>query len=374
MPCAKPNTMRTQVLRILAILVRFLASGAQGLVAEEGFEYGPIATREMFPLYLISLPYQPMDPSPIGPGRWRISLDHMQANTFEFSDVFKEQTPRDAQGRVKITRPYVEAHATEYAHLPLVFFFDAETAQTSLRIRHGLTKRTDVWVELTFTSLGGGYLDDPIEDFHKIGFEQFGRDRVMQNRITLVVMERGNLRFYSDRFVRGKTQDPVLGSMHQLVERSDFTLSLALALKPPITTAYDVYRSGWDHSLSLTGKWRPFRNNILYFGSGYVRRPNGNAAFRDFPEGNFRDGLGAHVTWEYRGRSYIRPFFQFYWQSGYLHPQSGQKLDRPSLQHDLGFHWYVSSRTALTLRYLNNITHNENTADMGIGLSLVHSF
>jgi hypothetical protein len=373
-PRALPSILRHLTLRVLAALFWINLAPGAGLSAQEGIEMGPPATREMFPLYLISMSYQPADPTPLGPGRWRISLNHIQANTFEFSDVFKQQTPRDAQGRMKVTRAYVEAHASEYAHLPLVFLFDEETAQTSLRVRRGVTEQTDLWVELTFSSLGGGYLDGSIETFHKIGFEQFGRDRVLKDQITLVVMERGNLRFYSDRFVRGKPQDPLLGLVHRLLQDRGVTLSVALSVKPPLTTAYNIYQSGWDHGVSLAGRWEPQGNHRFYFGGGYVRRPVGNAAFREFPEGNFRDGIGAHVTWERRSRSRVRPFIQLFWQSGYLHPQPGQKLDRASLQHDLGVHWTLSNRTSLTLRYLNNITHNENTADMGIGFSLTHSF
>lgn len=368
-----------QALRILGrlalqVMVWLSGTGLPAQSIREDVDLGPIATREMFPLYLISLPYRPANPSPLGPGRWRIRLDHMQANTFEFSDVFKQQTPRDAQGRVKVTRAYVEAHAAEYAHLPLVFFFDEETAQTSLQIRRGITERLDAFLELSFSSLGGGYLDGAIEAFHKVGFEQFGRDRVLRDQITMVVMERGNLRFYSDRFVRGKPQDPVLGFVHRLHQEDRLTLALAVSLKPPLTTAYDVYQSGWDHSVALTGKWEPAPRERFYFGGGYIRRPRGNEAFREFPTGRVRDGIGAHFTWEHQAGGRLRPFVQLYWQSGYLHAQPSQKLDRPSLQHDLGLHWRFSGRTTLTFRYLNNITHNENTADMGIGFSLTHSF
>jgi hypothetical protein len=49
-------------------------------------------------------------------------------------------------------------------------------------------------------------------------------------------------------------------------------------------------------------------------------------------------------------------------------------LDRPSLQHYLGFHWQIKKDLVFTFRYLNNITHNENTADMGFELSLTASF
>lgn len=351
-----------------------LLLAALRLASAEPVPTGPVPSREMFPLFLIAMAYQPVNPAILGSGRWQVELEHVQANTFEFSDVFKTQTPRDAQGRLLVTRDYVLAHAGEYAHLPLVYFFDVESARSVLRVRRGVDARTDLWFELPFLSMGGGHLDGPIESFHRIGFEQFGRDRVQQDRITLVVMEKGALRFYSDRPVRGKTQDPVLGLVRRLHQDDRWLLSLALSVKPPLTRAYGTYQTGWDHSFALTGSWRPATGHVVHFGAGYLRRPRGNSAFQDFPEGNFRDGIGAHLGWEPLNRRRVRPFFQLYAQSGYLHPQPAQKLDRPSLQHDLGLHWVAGRGTLVTLRYLNNITHNENTADMALGLSIARRF
>ncbi|GLH69728.1 hypothetical protein GETHPA_12610 [Geothrix rubra] len=90
--------------------------------------------------------------------------------------------------------------------------------------------------------------------------------------------------------------------------------------------------------------------------------------------GSFRDACGAHGTWEYRRWRKVRPFLQLYLESGFLPKQPYQKLDRSSLQHDLGFHWQIKKNLVFTFRYLNNITHNENTADMGFGASLTASF
>ncbi|WP_257309410.1 DUF3187 family protein [Geothrix fuzhouensis] len=344
------------------------------LIGQEPMEMGPFPTREMFPLYLMPMVYQPVDPTPVGQGRWRVSLDHMQANTFEFSDILKDQAPRDAQGRLAITREFVLAHAAEYSSIPLMFFFDEEIARTSLRVRFGLTDKTDVWAELPFQSQGGGYLDGVIEAFHNLGFEQFGRDRVKKDQITLMVMTNGHLVFYSDQPIRGKTQDPTIGLTHELSSGPTWRLSAYMSLKPPMTTTYDIYRSGWDHSLGLTGRWQPNTHHVFYGGLGFIRRPGGSAAYNTMAFGSLRDAWGAHSTWEYRRWHKVRPFLQLYLQSGFLPKQPYQKLDRPSLQHDLGFHWQIKKDVVFTFRYLNNITHNENTADMGFGASLTASF
>jgi len=311
-----------------------------------------------------------VDPTPLGEGRWRVSLDHIRANTFEFSDILKAQAPRDAQGRITLDRAFVLAHAAEYATVPLVFFFDEEITRTTLRLRYGLTARTDLWAELPFQSHGGGFLDGVIEGFHSLGFEQFGRDRVSRDQLTLVVMTHGELKFYSDQSIRGKTQDPTLGMLHRFAGGPTWELSAYGALKPPLTATYSVYRSGWDYALGLSGRWQPLSRHVFYFGGAFVGRPAGSADYNNLAFGGMRDGWGAHGTWEYRGWPRFRPFFQLYAQSGYLPKQPYQKLDRPSLQHDLGFHWPLRKDLVLTFRYLNNLTHNENTADMGLGLSL----
>lgn len=344
------------------------------LYADDPMEMGPFPTRDMFPLFLVPMVYQPVDPTPLGSGTWRVSVDHIRANTFEFSDVFKNQTPRDDQGRVAVTRAFVLEHASEFANLPLVYFFDEEVVRTSLRIRYGLTHKTDLWGEIPFQNHTGGYLDGLIENFHNIGFEQFGRELVQRNQLTLVILTRGQLRFYSDRPIRGKTQDPTLGVTHLFASGTTWLLSGYMALKPPLTTTYDIYRSGWDQTYGLTARWQPSPRYVFYGGAAFLHRPGGNAAYNYSDFGGFRDGWGCHGTLEFRGWHRFRPFFQLYAQSGQLPPHQSQKLDRPSLQHDLGFHLSLRKNVVLTFRYLNNITHNENTTDMGLGLSLTSVF
>jgi hypothetical protein len=333
-------------------------------------ELGPFPTRELFPLFLPTMAYEPVDPTPLGRGRWRFSLEQVEANTFEFSDVFKAQAPRDASGRLLITRAFVEAHAAEYANLPLVFFFDGEIARTTLRARVGLTDETDLWVELPIQSYTRGYLDPLIESVHSLGFEQYGRDRVLKNQLTFVVMSRGVLQFYSDEPQRAKSQDPTLGFSQRLLATSTWTLSGYAMVKPPLTMMYGRYQSGWDTGVGLTARWQGSPNHVFYLGGGVVTRPSGSGAYEAMAFGRMRDGWGAHATWEYRSGTRLRPYVQLYAQSGYLPAQPSQKLDRWSLQHDIGVHWQLAPRTTLTFRYLNNITHNENTADMGLGVCL----
>ncbi len=340
-----------------------------GLLAQEPVEMGPLPTREMFPLFLLGQAYQPIDPMPVGKGRWKVSLVDMRANTFEFSEVLKDRVPLDPEGRAVITRAYVEEHAAEFADVPLVFFFDEEITRLDLTARYGLTDRTDVQVQWPIQSHYGGWLDSVIEGVHALGFKQFGRDLVGQNQLSLVVMEHGRITFFSQERITARPQDPTISLIHRLLEHGAFLISLHASVKPPLTHTYGSYRAGWDPALSLSARWQPATAHVFYAGVGGVARFRGSGSSNDVQGFIFRDGLGAHAGWEWR-RGRVRPFFQLLWQSGWLKPQPYQLLDRPSLQHDLGFHWQPKQKAVFTFRYLNNVSHNANTADMGLGLSL----
>lgn len=345
---------------------------AQGPAAAP-LEIGPLPTREMFPMFLVTQAYRPVDPTPVGQGRWRFSLEAMRANTFEFSEVFKERTP-DTQGRVSITREYVDAHAADFADVPLVFYFDEEIVRVEAHARYGLTDHTDLWLQVPFQSHDGGFLDGLIEGFHKLGFEQFGRDYVQRDQLTLVVMEHGKVTFFNQERIRGKTQDPTLGLLHRFLERGPWRLSAHVSLKPPMTRMYGAYRAGWDPTAGLSARYQSSARHVFYGGFGHVARTPGSEAYNRIEDNGFRNGWGAHATWEYRPGGKWRPFIQLYWQSGYLEKHPYQMLDQPSLQHDLGVHWQVHPRAVLSFRYLNNLTHNANTADMGLGLNLTARF
>lgn len=342
-----------------------------GLAAEEPLhEMGPFPTREMFPLYLPTMAYQPVDPVPLGQGRWRWAMHWMEANTFQFSDLFENQ-PRDPSGRIAVTEATFAAVVATHPEASNLYYFDEEIARFELEGRYGLSDRTDLWFRLPVQNHTGGFLDPLIEGFHQMGFEQYGRDLVLHNQVTLAVAQYGKVIFFTNERVLGKTQDPVLGLTHRLLTRGSWSLSATFSLKPPITHTYDAYRSGWDQTYGLTGAWRGRGRHAFYYGAAFIRRPNGSPAYIDI---GYRDGVGAHVAWEYRRWPTVQPFFQLYWQSGYLARMPYQHFDQASLQHDLGVHWHWTPRTTLTLRYLNNITHWGNTADMGLGVSLTAHF
>lgn len=336
------------------------------------FDAGVAPTRELFPLQLIPLTYQPLSPRPVGVGRWQVALHSLRGNVFEFSDAIKNGPPTDLQGRVHLTQAYWAQHAADYPQLPFAFWFDEEILRTTLDVRTGLGPRTDAFLQWAWVSHTGGFLDTTIERFHAgLGFRQWGRDLVARHQLVVAMMSRGQVTFYSDDPIKRKPQDPVLGLVHQLFVGTEGGLSLTAALKPPITKTYNVYQSGWDTQVGVTGWWDFARGHQLTFGGAYTHRAAGNAAYEQI---GYRDEVGAHLGLRWRTRKTLQPYLQLQLLSGFARPIEGATFQRPAFTHDLGFHWFWSPRTFATFRYVNNISHNENTADMAFAVGVTTRF
>ena len=328
---------------------------------------GPPATRDLFPLNLTPLDYRPVAAPTVGEGQWRVSLQVTEENTFEFSDPIKDLLAHDTQGRITPTLAGVEQLAKAFPDAPLLFFFDGEVTRSEISMRYGLSGSTDLGLVLTWQGYGGGFLDSLIEDFHKLGFEQTGRNAITRDQLTFTAIQKGQVVFFTQDALRAKFEDPVVAVIHRFHETSRWTVSFLGVIKIPMTREFGHFQSDWDSSAALLAQWRPAEHHVFDMGFAYVRR-----GLKDYTGDPFfiKDQIAGHIGWEWTGWRRVRPFLYIVGQSGLTPPMPGDKLDKPSFIHDLGMHVRLGPRTALTFSYINNITHNENTADMGFALRL----
>lgn len=329
---------------------------------------GPPSTRDLFPLNLVPLTYRPVGANTIGKGEWRFSFQVTRSNTFEFSDLIKDRLGRDSSGRITIAQAGAEKFATTLQNEPLIYFFDAEVQRTEFSFRYGMTPNTDVAMTLGWQSIGGGFMDGLIEDFHKLGFEQTGRNAIAQNQLTIAIIQKGKVIYFSQTPVRYRPVDPVLAVIHRVYDDSNLTLSFLGAMQIPATTFEGQFRSNWDSSAGLVLQWRPTHNQAINGGAAYLRRGlRGGNGVNPFL---IKDQIAGHLGWEWQRWRRVRPFLVLVYHDGLTSQGPGATLDKPSVNHDLGVHVRLSECVALTFSYINNITHNENTSDMGLALRL----
>ncbi|HJW44403.1 MAG TPA: DUF3187 family protein [Geothrix sp.] len=358
------RALRRALLGVWFILGLF----AQAHSEEPWPDPGPPASRDLFPLNLIPLTYRPLGADTVGRGRWRVSFQVIRSNTFEFSDLIKDRLGRDSSGRYTVDQAGAAQFAASLPGEPLLFFFDAEIQRTELSARYGLTRDTDLAVTLGWQGTEGGFMDGLIEGFHQLGFEQTGRGAIARDQFTFAIIQQGRVVHFSKTAVRARPVDPVVAVIHRLSAQPRFTLSLAGALQLPMTSYLGGLRSDWDSSAGLAFQWRPAPGHAVNGGGAYLRRGiRGGEGPNPFL---IKDQIAAHLGWEWQGWRRIRPFVLLLYHDALTSQGPGATLDKPSVIHDLGMHVRLGPRSALTLSYLNNLTHHENTADMGLALRL----
>jgi hypothetical protein len=296
------------------------------------------------------------------PGAWEADLQCVEANTLEFSDVIKENLPPNPTSRLPLSRDWAEGIAAANPTMPLIFLFQMETTLTTLRLRAGTGWGGEAWLQLPVLSYSGGFEDGIIEAVHKTGgFEQAGRTAIAKDQVRVVVIQNGQVKYYTSSGNSGQLLDPVFGYTQRLLSSPTGSLAISGSLKPALMSTQFDLQSGWDTGAQLTGRWSPSPDLDFYYGFGGVHRESGSHSFNQF---GFRDQKGGHLMVESLVNPTWRPFFQLLYLSGSTFPLAGQRLNQPSLQHDLGVHLMLGQNQVLTLRYMNNITNNENTADM----------
>jgi len=323
---------------------------------------GPAPTRDQFPINLETLSYTPTAPDVLPPGGFEADLQWAEANTFEFSDVVKRDLTVNPPKGISLTQ--AQQFAQQNPTLPLIFFFQMETALRTLRLRAGLGGGWEAWAMLPVLSYSSGFEDGLIDwTHHTFGFNQDGRADIPANQVRVVVIQNGSVTVYSDHGSGPKVQDPVAGLTRSLYQSDALALAINLQVKPALTRSLDHARAGWDSAFQFTGRWSPSASVDTYFGGGVVHRQSGNLIFNQY---GFRDQLGLHAMVEGFRDGRWRPFFQLVYLTGTTYATPGDQLNKPSLQHDLGVHWLARPNLVFTLRYMNNITNNENTADMAL--------
>jgi len=349
-------------------LVVALATPLSAASDEPWPDPGPPTSRDLFPLNLVPLTYRPVGAEPVGQGQWRFSFQVTRSNTFEFSDLIKGRLESDSSGRITVGPRGAAQFAASLPNEPLIFFFDGEVQRTEFSFRYGLTRDTDVALTLGWQSIDGGFMDGLIEGVHQLGFEQGGREAIARDQLTFAIIQKGQVVYFSQEPVRFHPVDPVLAVVHRFHESPRLTVSFLGALQIPATRFAGEFRSNWDSSAGVTFQWRLSPNQVVNGGGAYLRRNiKGGDGLNPFL---IKDQIAGHLGWEWRGWARVRPFLVLVYHDALTSQGPGATLDKPSVIHDLGLHVRLGPRTALTFSYINNITHNENTADMGLAVRL----
>ena len=360
---------RPRMLAVALLSVSLLK--AQEAVA---FDIGPPPTRNMFPMLQAPMVYEPQSPFLVGSGHWRFSIQVVEANVLELSPYVNDFVHWGLSDRRVMSNAFFNTILNNGhwdSNVPFIDYFDEEITRTQFQARTGVGAATDVWVQLNADRHWGGFMDGLAEAAHRMtGSNQLDRRLLARDQTVVAIGGDGNITTYSQGDLPVQVQDPLAGVVHQLARGAHSGLDLMVACKPSLTKAYNQWKSGFDVQGGLGGWWKRGDNTFLY-GGAYTHRGKGNAAYQAI---QYSGDFGTHLGWQGRNHARVQPFFELYWLSGFAHPPVYTMYHKASLQHDVGFHWFLTSSTAFTFRYVNNITENGNTDDFQLAAGLTWHF
>ena len=353
----------------------FLAGGlVLGAQEPAAFDLGPSPTRNRVTFLQAPLVYEPQSPFLTGQGRWRVDFQMVEANILEVSLAYAGLVPYGLDNRKVMSAPFYAWMASVPVHespFPFLYYLDEEITRGSLQVRTGVGPTTDLWIQVNAEMHSGGFMDSLAEWTHRVtGSHQWARLNLAKNQMVVATSSYGDVTTYLQGRIPPAFQDPMVGLVQQLGGTSTSGLAGTLEVKPPLTRAYGLYESGWDAQAGLTGWWK-WGSSTFFYGGAYTHRPGGNAAYRSL---HMTSDLGAHLGWQGRNTRKVQPYFQLYWLSGFSTLPARTEFHKASLQHDLGVHWFLDPRWALTFRYVNNISSAGTTDDFQLGAGVTARF
>ena len=162
---------------------------------------GPVRVRNLFPLSLPFLGFLPDEQMFLPAGHTVAGFTMSLSNTYA-------RTPDILEGRTEgIRNPFREADFDKViADNPGEdqFFLDMETLRVVFLFTYGVTEDLQVDVELPFLAIGGGILDNMIQEFHDtFGLGQANRTTFPKNATTLALFLNGEKLFRSGFSYKG---------------------------------------------------------------------------------------------------------------------------------------------------------------------------
>ena len=231
---------------------------------------GPIRIRNQFPLNLPFLGFLPEEQFSLSPGNFLLEINYSQVNTFGRSQAItagRSNGVRTPFSEGDFDRVIAENPGRDQ------FFLDLETSRLSFLATYGVTDHFQVDIEVPFLSIGGGMLDNLVQEFHDAaGLGQSGRDTFPKNATTLALFLDGQKIFRSG-FNYSGLGDVVVSAKVPLYEGGPVIpmLGARVAVKLPTGNPDHLLGSGnVDVGVNLTAS-KMFGASCLHFNLGAVR-------------------------------------------------------------------------------------------------------
>ncbi len=223
--------------------------------------------------------------------------------------------------------------------------FDLETTSIFLNYIHKFGESTELKTALPFYRHGGGFMDHPIETFHKAfpagGLANGGREYSKDNEIHIQYQPQLGGPNINEAFYG--LGDPSF-FLKQVLLDGNFGISVALGVKPQVGKKAFINSKTTDFGATLNADYRSGMLNIYamggysyFYGDGIYRKEL--EQYRDYM---INSAIGAGVT--LFGSLYLS--IQFYVHSS-LYDTGIPRIDNPTVMNSFAVRWQMTEQSIL---------------------------
>lgn len=322
------------VLRMAALTLFFfpVSSPAQQ-------QAGPIGVMNQIPTHMLFLTPRPHAPQSLPNKTVRAAL------SYDYFSIYSNASSRDYR-----------------------ILMDMEATVVDLRLGYGLTERLSFWLRLPFVSMGDGFMDGVLGEYHSIfGMPNYGKERSPDNKFAYRIEKEGQALFKSKKGGLNLT-DTTLSVETTLAEFEKVIptqIGLTYELKLPMGDCdYGLGSGAFDHGVFLPTRLRFSRFN-LYLMPGYIRI--GTPQFETVNV-SVRDIKSMLIAGEYLFSSHLSVLAQV---NAYTSPfvDTGiVKLDSFSAELAVGMRYAFTRQVSLEFAFCEDLTRT--APDFNLHLTL----
>jgi len=308
---------------IICIVIVLILSASGSAIAD----FGPLQTTNRFPLHLLFLKPRPVRASLPSQGDLETTL------ALEYSNTYFD---------------YQNSHWNA--------LMDMEMLVADLSLVYGFTSKLALRLDLPFVSMGGGFLDGFLENFHDaIGTSNYGRENRPKNTFGYQVTKDGRLWLQADE---GSMQmaDITVSTQIELIKPRDngkAVGSLLLSLKLPTGDSDRGLGSGQlDAGIYLPMRWSSGRWWFFVMpGAAFIGKPDTQGA--DITSRNSFSLFGG-VAYDYNQTTAWLVQLNYY--TSPIEETGLSELDRGALELDIGFHHRLTEGLILEFAFCEDLT------------------
>ena len=289
---------------------------------------GPLETSNRFPLHLMFLKPRPVNADLPVPGEFRTSMAVEYSNTY-----FQQKNDR------------------------WDVLMDLEMTTVEFSMIYGVTSRVAVRMDVPFVSMGDGFLDGFLENYHDtLGVSNYGREKRPKNTFAYSVSKNGQL------WVRGEegtlqVADAVVsaqvGLLRKAVGDRKTTGSLVLRLKLPTGDKSRGLGSGrFDSGVYMPVRWSSSPWSLFMMpGVAFIADPETDGAAVAA-----RNSYCAYLGLAYDYSPQTTWVAQLNYYSSPIEETGIDELDRGALELAIGFHYLLTERWRAEFAFCEDLT------------------